>query len=240
MSNSDIKRLSRLAAILTQLQTKRVVTSTALAQKFGVSVRTIYRDIKVLEQAGVPVVIEEGKGYSLMEGYRIPPVMFTENEANALITAEQLVLKNRDSSLIKEYTEAVNKIRAVLLYSIKQKVELLANRIAVSPALPNTNTSNSLAVIQNALTNFKVLNITYRAGHNDEQTQRDVEPFALYYTLQESWALIAYCRLRKDYRMFRLDRILKIELLDIGFTPHTLVLKDYLDSKEKNFNTPDI
>lgn len=240
MNDNDTKRLSRLTAILTQLQTKRILTSTTLVEKFGVSVRTIYRDIKALEQAGIPILTEDGKGYSLMEGYRIPPVMFTENEANALITAEQLVLKNRDSSLIKEYTEAINKIKAVLLYSTKEKVELLANRIAVSPAIPKTNRSNSLTLIQNALTSFKVLNIVYRSEHKKEKTERNIEPFALYYSLQESWALIAYCQLRKDYRMFRLDRILKIESLDLRFTPHKLTLKEYLESKERNFNTPDI
>lgn len=237
MNDNDIKRLSRLTAILTQLQTKRILTSTTLAEKFGVSVRTIYRDIKALEQAGVPILTEEGKGYSLMEGYRVPPVMFTENEANALITVEQLVLKNRDSSLIKEYTEAVNKIKAVLLYSTKERADLLSKRIAVSPAIPNTSTSNSLTLIQNALTTFKVLNIVYQS-EDKEKTKRSIEPFALYYNLQESWTLIAYCRLRKDYRMFRLGRILKIEPLDLSFTPHKLTLKEYLDSKEKNFQNP--
>lgn len=93
MNNNDTKRISRITAILIQLQTKRMITSSALAQKFGVSVRTIYRDIRVLEQAGVPVSAEDGKGYSLMEGYRIPPVMFTESEANALITIEQVIIK---------------------------------------------------------------------------------------------------------------------------------------------------
>lgn len=240
MNNNDIKRISRLTAILIHLQTKRILTSTTLAEKFGVSVRTIYRDIKVLEQAGVPILTEDGKGYSLMEGYKIPPVMFTENEANALITAEQLVLKNRDSSLIKEYTEAINKVKAVLLYSTKEKVELLSTRIAVSPAIPHTNTSNSLTLIQNALTAFKVLNIAYKSEHKDEKTERQIEPFALYYSLQESWTVIAYCRLRKDYRMFRLDRILKIELLELSFKPHKLKLQEYLNTKEKMFNTPDI
>ena len=238
MNDNDIKRLSRLTAILTHLQTKKILTSTTLAEKFGVSVRTIYRDIKALGQAGVPIFAEDGKGYSLMEGYRIPPVMFTENEANALITAEQLVLKNRDSSLIKEYTEAINKIKAVLLYSTKEKANLLSKRIAVSPAIPNTSTSNSLTLIQNALTDFKVLKITYRSEHKDEKTERNIEPFALYYNLQESWTLIAYCRLRKDYRMFRLGRILQIEPLDLSFMPHKLTLKEYLDSKEKNFQNP--
>ena len=240
MNENDIKRISRLTAILTQLQTRRILNSTTLAEKFGVSVRTIYRDIKALEQAGVPILTEDGKGYSLMEGYRMPPVMFTESEANALITAEQLVMKNSDSSLSKEYAEAVNKIKAILLYSTKEKADLLSKRIAISPAMPNTNVSNSLTLVQNALTTFKVLNITYHSEGKDEITKRDIEPFALYYNLQESWTLIAYCRLRKDYRMFRLGRILRIEPLDLSFTPHKLTLKEYLDGKEKNFRTPDI
>src|SRR5687768_13102553 len=109
-NDNDTKRLSRLTAILTQLQTKRLITATALANKFKVSIRTIYRDIRALEQSGVPILTEEGKGYSLMEGYRLPPVMFTESEANALITAEKFVVKNKDASFVKEYTEAIEKI----------------------------------------------------------------------------------------------------------------------------------
>ena len=88
MNDNDVKRLSRLTAILIQLQTKRLLTATQLADKFSVSIRTIYRDIRALEQAGVPIITEDGKGYTLMEGYRVPPVMFTEAQANALITAE--------------------------------------------------------------------------------------------------------------------------------------------------------
>ena len=240
MNSKDTKRLSRLTAILTTLQTKRVVTSFNLANQFQVSVRTIYRDIKALEQAGVPIIAEERKGYTLMEGYRIPPVMFTESEANAIITIEQLVQKNSDSSLIREYTGAVNKIRAVLSYPTKNKAEFLSKRIAISPIIPTRNTSNSLAVIQNALTDFKVLKITYQSAQNKNQTIRHIEPFAFYYNLKESWLVIAFCHLRNDYRMFLLDRIIKIEPLEIYFEPHKLTLKDFLDTKQKNFMMPDI
>ena len=235
MNNNEASRISRLTAILTQLQSKRILTSTSLAIKFGVSVRTIYRDIKVLEQAGIPIYTEDGKGYSLMNGYRIPPIMFTEDEANALITIEQVVMKNSDSSLITAYCEAINKIKAVLLYATKDKIELLVNRIAISPAIPNTITSNSLTAIQHALTSFKVLNITYRSAYKDETTERNIEPFALYYTLQENWSLIAYCRLRREFRMFNLDRIKSIVQLNINFKPHDLTLSSYLKDKEKNF-----
>ena len=109
MSDNDTKRLSRLTAILTQLQTKRLLTATSLSEKFKVSIRTIYRDIRALEQAGVPIITEDGKGYSLMEGYKIPPVMFSEEQANALILAEQLVLKIRISPLLKTIQRLLTK-----------------------------------------------------------------------------------------------------------------------------------
>lgn len=239
MHDNDLKRVSRLTAILTILQTKRLFTAAELADKFSVSIRTIYRDIRALEQAGIPVLTEDGKGYSLMDGYRIPPIMFSESEANALVTAEKLVFKNGDSSLIREYTEAINKIKAVLRYSTKEKTELLAKRVTVSPALPDKNTSDSLISIQTALTSCQVLNITYQNEKN-ETTKRPIEPFALYYSLQGKWILIAFCRLRKDYRMFRLDRILDIEVTEFKFNPHNLTLQEYISEKEKKFNTPDI
>lgn len=237
--NKDIKRIARLMAIITQLQTKRLLTATQLSQKFDVSIRTIYRDVATLTQAGVPILTEEGKGYMLMEGYRVPPVMFTEGEANAMVTAEQLMLKSSDASLRQEYASAIGKIRSVLRYSTKEKVELLSQRIAVSPAISETSVSNSLALIQSALTSFNVLEIVYQSSGKDEKTERQVEPFAFYYSLTESWLLIAFCRLRKDFRMFRLDRISKIKLLDSVFEPHKLTLAAYLSEKQKNFTTPD-
>src|SRR5690349_8409851 len=110
----DYKRLNRLTAIMHLLQANRMVTAPALAKKFEVSIRTIYRDIRSLEQSGIPVITEEGKGYSLMEGYRLPPVSFTESEALAMITAEQLVQQSKDSSLIRAFGDAIVKIKSVL------------------------------------------------------------------------------------------------------------------------------
>ena len=95
MEYSEINRLSRLTAILIQLQTKRIVTASELANKFNISKRTIYRDLKALEHSGVPILTEEGKGYTLMEGYKVPPVMFTEKQANALNTCRTISLKKQ-------------------------------------------------------------------------------------------------------------------------------------------------
>lgn len=237
MNDNDIKRISRLTAILTQLQTKRVLTATELAKKFSVSVRTIYRDIRALEHSGVPVITEEGKGYTLMKGYSVPPVMLTETQANALITAEQLVLKNKDASFIKDYTEAIDKIKAVLKYSVKDKANLLSERIQFRQNNNNEKTSAYLSDLQFALTNFRLTEIIYES-ETRENTNRTIEPFALY-SVQENWLLIAFCRLRKEYRSFRLDRIKRLQLLGDVFKPHRITLEEYFERcREKYFPNP--
>ena len=236
MNDNDTTRLSRLTAILTQLQTKRLVTATALAKKFNVSVRTIYRDIRALEQSGVPILTEEGKGYGLMEGYRLPPVTFTETEANALITAEQLVLKNRDASFVKEYTTAIEKIKSVLRQHTKGNAELLSNRIAVSQNNTNARSSNHLSGLQLALTNFNLIKIAYQKADGSETSTRILEPFALL-TTQENWLLVAWCRLRRDFRSFRLDRIRTLEIQHEKFEPHKMTLPEYFELSQ-NRNPP--
>ncbi|HMR88303.1 MAG TPA: YafY family protein [Saprospiraceae bacterium] len=225
--NNDTKRLSRLTAIITQLQTKRLLTAPELAGKYGVSIRTIYRDIRALEQSGVPIITEEGKGYSLMEGYRIPPVMFTENQANALILAEQLVLKTKDASFINDYSEAIEKIKAVLKHNQKDKVKILSDRTRFDFNVTRERSSSNLSDIQYALTNFIILKIDY-TNEKEETTTRLLEPFALIST--DNWLLIAYCRMRKAFRFFRLDRIKKLELLNENFEPHKMTLQEYLNN----------
>lgn len=231
----DTTRIARLTAILTRLQDGKLVTANQLASKFSVSVRTIYRDIKTLELAGIPVYTEEGKGYRIMEGYKLPPVMFTENEANALITAAHLINKTRDASLIGEYCTAIDKIKAVLHLATKEKASLLSQRIAISPAFSGSSSTDLLTKIQTALTSFKILKITYQGGNIKDLTEREIEPFGLYYSLEDHWLVIAFCRLRNDFRMFRLDRIKSLTISETTFSPHKMTLASYLEQKQKNF-----
>lgn len=226
MEYSEINRLSRLTAILTQLQTKRIVTASELANKFNISKRTIYRDIKALEKSGVPILTEEGKGYTLMDGYKVPPVMFTEKQANALVLAEQLVLKNNDASFIKDYSEAIDKVKSILKYTAKDKVNLLANRTQYNQVINKERNSNNLSDLQNALTNYNLVKIHY-INKNEIETKRVIEPFAL--LSSENWYLVAFCRLRKEFRFFRLDRIQKVEITSENFTPHNMTLQEYFD-----------
>lgn len=235
----DKPRLTRLTAILTQLQTKQIVTAKDIAERHGVSIRTVYRDIRTLEQSGIPIITEEGKGYSIMEGYKLPPVMFTEEEANALITAEHLILRNKDQSLADQYQNAITKIKSILRLNQKAKTEILAQRIQIRNNKNNEKTSNYLIQLQSNIANFQVVQIDYLSLEN-QQSERKIEPFALY-TTNDNWILIAFCRKRNDFRAFRLDCIQRIAKTQDHFEPHKITLEQYFEEcRRKWSNTPDI
>ncbi|MCU0451144.1 MAG: effector binding domain-containing protein [Bernardetiaceae bacterium] len=236
---SDTKRLPRLAAMMLQLQSKRLVTAPQLARRFGVSVRTIYRDLRALEEAGVPVLTEEGRGYRLVDGYHLPPVSFTEAEAHALVTAGQLLLTNRDASLAAEFAAALDKLKAVMRPGLLDRTELLAQRVQFRPHPARVPTSHYLSTLQLALTSYQPVKLTYRAVDPPATTERVVEPFALYST-QENWLLVAWCRLRGAFRTFRLDRMARLEVLTETFAPHPLTLPEYFARCQAQFfPTPD-
>ncbi len=235
---SEKPRISRLTAIITQLQSKRIVTATYLAEKFKVSVRTIYRDIRTIEQSGIPVYTEEGKGYSLMEGFYLPPISFSEEEANALVTAVNLIETNKDKSFVDNYKNAITKIKAVFKTTQKEKSELLADRVIFRYNSNEETTSTNLTKLQTAITSFTCIQIEYNSLQK-KYSKRIVEPFALYST-NENWLLIAYCKLRNDFRVFRLDLIHTLLILEEKFTPHKMTLQEYFEiCREKYSTTPD-
>ncbi len=231
MEEKEKPRLSRLTAILTQLQSKRIVTAKQLAERHNVSIRTIYRDIRTLEKSGIPVVTEEGKGYSIMEGYHLPPVVFTEEEANALITVEQLVIKNKDQSLVQNVSSAIEKIKSILRYSQKGSADLLADRIYFGGNNKQEKTSNNLMQIQSAIIHYRLLKMEYQSLEN-KQTTRNIEPFAIY-SINGDFLLIAFCRLRNDFRHFRIDLIEKLTTENETFNPHNMTIKEYFEKNVK-------
>lgn len=208
-----MNRIDRLAAILIQLQSRRLVKAQDIADRFSISLRTVYRDVKALEQGGVPVIGEAGTGYRLMEGYKLPPVMFNQEEATALLTASKLVQSKTDAGIIKHYTAALDKIRAVLRHPEKDHIEDIDNHIAVMnhPAMQYQPQSELwLQPILNAISGSDVIGIDYTTGEKNETTNRQLEPVGIYY-LGSHWHLVAWCRLRKDYRNFRTDRISRLQ-----------------------------
>lgn len=221
-----MSQLSRLISILTLLKSKRLITATELAEKFDVSVRTIYRDIRKLEESGVPVITIEGKGYSLMDGYSVAPVQFTEQQANALITAEKIIKQSHDTSFVKEFEDAMVKIKSVFRDSIQTKGELLDSKIHVFNYREENLVSSALSEIQMAITNFNFIEINYRKANDPNITFRKIEPHAIITTLQK-WILIAWCHLRNEYRSFRIDRIQHYKILSKKFEDRKFNLQDY-------------
>lgn len=214
-----MNRFDRITALLVQLQAKRVVRGPELAARYGVSLRTIYRDLRTLELAGVPVCGEAGVGYSLADGYRLPPVMFTREEATALLTADKLVSQLTDAPTAQRSQSAMDKLRAVLRRADRDYLEALSPHISVYR--PWGATAGAVPDAQHQLLGSlaakRVVRLEYQAGYNGQHSVRDAEPIGLYYA--QHWHLVAYCRLRQDYRDFRLDRITHLELRPEQFRP---------------------
>ena len=203
-----MNRIDRLFGILTLLQSRKFVTAEKIAGKFGISVRTVYRDIKAIGEQGIPVSFEPSKGYFVVQGFFLPPVSFSTEEANALLLMETLVYGFADKSIQTHYSSALNKVKAVLRTPQKEKLEFLNNNIRLQvPPCFNQN-FEYLSEVQEAISEKRLLTLAYK-NNNSEVSERVVEPIGLvFYAL--NWHLIAWCHLRQEYRDFRVSRILKI------------------------------
>lgn len=230
-----MNRLDRITAILIQLQSKRVVKAQEIADRFNISLRTVYRDVKSLDDAGIPIIGEAGIGYSLMEGYRLPPVMFTRDEASAMLTAEKLVEKLTDHSTREAYQSAMFKIKAVLRLSEKDHIENMEQHIKVIPSPYHAEPDNQTAHLQPLLTAIvekAMVSINYFAEQNQEETQRQIEPVGIFY-MGRYWYLVAFCRMRKDYRTFRTERIRKLTVTGEHFETAHPALQSFLDKMSR-------
>ena len=114
-----MNRINRVTSILIQLQSKKIIPAKEIAQRFNISLRTVYRDIRTLEEAGIPIGSEAGKGYFFVEGFLLPPVMFTAAEVGALITAGKFLNCHGDESFIKDFDSAMYKIESILKHGEK-------------------------------------------------------------------------------------------------------------------------
>ena len=221
----EIKRLSRLVNLLTLLQTKRLLSATELARRFSVSRRTIYRDIRTLEQAGVPLVTQEGRGYTLVEGYRLPPIMFTREEAMALLTAEKLAIGLTDASTAQLTSSAMDKLRAALRRTDRDHLESFAPHIQVLGPIEPPGGPHTYQQLVTAITMQQVVRLNYRAANAYEVTTRDVEPIGLY--LSQQWHMVGFCRMRQAFRNFRLDRIQDLSIRQEVFAARSETLSQY-------------
>ncbi len=212
MGIDTVKRFDRIVAILIQLQSKRIVRAQELADRFEVSLRTIYRDIRTLEASGVPIVSEAGVGYSIMDGYRLPPVMFTREEAGSFVAAEKLMQKFTDASLGAYHKSAMYKIKSVLRGKEKDWIAALESQVFIDPAqvLFNEKVPNALEVLFESIAEKKQVFLRYQSLQADCPSERYIEPVGLFHE-NNFWYVLGFCHLRKDYRQFRTDRMLAIQ-----------------------------
>jgi predicted DNA-binding transcriptional regulator YafY len=227
-----MNRIDRLTAILIQLQTKKVVKAEEIGERFEISLRTVYRDVRALMEAGVPIGSEAGKGYFIVDGYHLPPVMFNQEEASAMLTAGKLVEKMTDDSIRKAYENALHKIKSVLNDTEKDHLENLQSSIQVwrLPDQPTEFPNRFMAEITKAVSHKNVLCIEYVSSKNSEETKRKVEPIGIVH-YSGRWHLIAFCRLRNGYRDFRADMIKTLTETGEIFDPRNLfTLQEYFQS----------
>jgi len=229
-----MNRFDRITAILIQLQSRKIVKAQDLAERFEISLRTVYRDMNTLAEAGVPIIGEAGVGYSIMDGYRLPPVMFTREEARTFITAEKLMDKFTDLSTKSHYQSAMFKIKSVLkstdknlLEDMEQHIEVRQNYKPFNPILTNT-----LEILLKSISEKKVIRLHYSAFNSDEDTDRCVEPIGVFHE-HNYWYVVAFCQLRNSYRNFRTDRITNIDLTEKVFSKQHASLKEHMEGLPK-------
>lgn len=217
-----MNKMDRLLAIVLELQARDWTRAEELATLFEVSKRTIYRDMQALSEAGIPIVAITGQGYGLMDGYFLPPLNFTTDEALMLILGSDFMAQNFDAQYQQAAETASAKIEAVLPHRLKPNVTYLRHNINFFTSRSPTGETDltPLKQLRRAIIEQRRVNLHYvkRFGKSgtEEKSVRDVDPYSLA-RLSMDWYLLAYCHLRQDLRVFRLARIDKLTVLGQTF-----------------------
>nr|WP_231294606.1 YafY family protein [Fluoribacter dumoffii] len=212
--SSIMSRTERLLDLIQILRRHRFpVSGVALAQELGISLRTLYRDISILKGQGAPIEGEAGIGYVLRPGFTLPPLMFTVDEIEAIVLGSRWVIDRADSQLKFAAHNALAKIAAVLPNELREQLELPG--LLIAPGQVAESKDSDLILIRKAMRLEKKLQLIYQ-DVNDNSSARTIWPLALGF-FDQVRILIAWCELRQDFRHFRTDRIVEINLLETGY-----------------------
>lgn len=225
-----MNRIDRLMGIIARIQSKKYQTVAQMAEHFDISERTVFRDLRAIQEIGIPIRFEPEKGYSIGPGFFLAPIMLTVEEANALSLAEPLIVRFADLSIQKHYGTALTKIKMAL--GQRQRDSLEQTQASAAHFIPDhyshlMPSTDYLIPLQTAIAGRQMVRMTYENADN-EATIRDVEPIGLtFYSL--NWHLIAWCHLRKAYRDFRVSRIQNLHVTIRPFLKNDhLTLEEYL------------
>jgi predicted DNA-binding transcriptional regulator YafY len=211
-----MKRLERLVNMALVLATRRRLRAADLADQFSISERTVYRDVRALQSAGFPVEGTSGDGYCVSPSAYLRPLALDESEASALAMAAQLLGASADEPLRRHLVSATAKLESVL--SAEGRARIRRQRAGVYVSTSGRRPAGPLGKIMDAVDAWHVLKIRYEPVSKRPPTEREVEPLGLV-RIEQAWLLVAYCRLRSDVRVFRVDRILDTRATGERFTP---------------------
>lgn len=208
MSRSE--RLLDLVQILRR--NRRPVSGRALADEMGVSIRTLYRDIATLQGQGAPIEGEAGLGYVLKPGFMLPPLMFTDEEIEAIVLGSRWVAKQPDKRLAAAATDALAKVAAVLPDDLREDLD--ATTLLVGPRSDNLEAID-LGIVRQAIRDERKLGFLYRDAEG-AASERLVWPFALSF-FDKVRVMVAWCEMRQDFRHFRADRMSDLTVTGIRY-----------------------
>ncbi len=212
-----MNRTDRLLAIVLELQAHGRRRAEDLAKTFEISKRTIYRDIQALCEAGVPVVAAAGQGYSLVEGYFLPPLRFSPDEAMMLLLGADLMAASFDAEYRQAAHAAARKIAGALPEQQRAEVKSLRTTIRFVPGgAANQHETSLLPQLRRAIVAKQRIRITYQARHGAAALEREVNPYGLIHT-GKSWYIIGFCMLRQAIRAFRIERIAELRIMSSNF-----------------------
>ncbi len=222
-----MNRIDRLFGILVLLQSKKFVPAEKISEKFRISIRTVYRDVKALSESGIPISFEQYRGYFIVQGYFLPPVSFTMEEASAFLLMETMLPGFADKSIQKNFSAGLNKVKAVMRSQEKDQLENLTENIKMQVPERLYSDLEYMSALQTAISEKSIIEIQY-SNNKEEISSRKLEPLGLiFYAF--SWHLIGWCHLRLDYRDFKISNIKKLHNTGIGFTKsHHITMDEYM------------
>ena len=211
-----MSRAERLLDLIQVLRRHRQpVSGRALAQELGVSIRTLYRDIASLQAQGASIDGEPGVGYVLRPGFMLPPLMFSEEEIEALVLGARIVKSWADAELARAADDVLAKVESVLPQRLKERIP---DATLFAPAFHiRRAASEALQPLRGAIRDRAKVRFAYE-DRKQERSARTVQPLGLFYW-GATWSLGAWCELRRDFRNFRVDRMSELKILDEKFKP---------------------
>ena len=226
-----MRRADRLFRIVQHLRGRRLTTAAFLAERLGVSLRTVYRDVRDLSLSGLPIEGESGVGYRLKAGFDVPPLMFTLNEIEALAVGARMVEAWGGPVLAESARTAMEKIIAALPADRRLAVE--RTRLYAPGFHVDGKAMQRLEAVRAAIGERRVLRLDYRDAAN-KASEREVWPLALYFW-GGAWTIGAWCEGRDDFRNFRVDRIAALEALERRYPDQPgRRLSDFLRAMQAN------